>query len=114
MAQILNVDTSRWSAGALYRRGDGRSRFYCVRIRDRRTDKVWRLSTKADAQLAMLDYFGGITTTRVIRRECDVLITHDQWGDDTSIGSPWELVWEGGRPGDRDERYRLYTRPDGQ
>jgi hypothetical protein len=43
-----------------------------------------------------------------------VLITHDQWGDETSIGSPWELMWEGGRPGDRDERYRLYTRPDGQ
>jgi 4-amino-4-deoxy-L-arabinose transferase-like glycosyltransferase len=67
-----------------------------------------------DAQLAMLDYFGGIATTRVVRRECDVLITHDQWGDETSIGSPWELVWEGGRPGDRDERYRLYTRPEGQ
>jgi 4-amino-4-deoxy-L-arabinose transferase-like glycosyltransferase len=67
-----------------------------------------------DAQLAMLDYFGGIATTRVVRRECNVLITHDQWGDETSIGPPWTLVWEGGRPGDRDERYRLYTRTDDQ
>jgi 4-amino-4-deoxy-L-arabinose transferase-like glycosyltransferase len=67
-----------------------------------------------DSQLAMLDYFGGITTTRVVRRECDVLITQDRWGDDTAIGPPWALQWEGGRPGDRDERYRLYTRPDGR
>jgi len=67
-----------------------------------------------DAQLAMLDYFGGITTSRVVRRECDALITRDRWGDETSIGSPWVLVWEGGRSGDREERYRLYTRPEGQ
>jgi len=67
-----------------------------------------------DSQLAMLDYFGGIATTRVVRRECDVLITQDRWGDDTAIGPPWALQWEGGRPGDRDERYRLYTRPDGR
>ena len=67
-----------------------------------------------DSQLAMLDYFGGITTTRVVRRECDVLITQDRWGDEIAIGSPWELMWEGGRPGDRDERYRLYTRPEGR
>lgn len=66
-----------------------------------------------DSQLAMLDYFGGITTTRLVRRECDILITQDRWGDESGIGSPWELKWEGGRPGDRDERYRLYTRSDG-
>jgi 4-amino-4-deoxy-L-arabinose transferase-like glycosyltransferase len=67
-----------------------------------------------DAQLAMFDYFGGIATTRIVRRECNVLITHDAWGDETSIGAPWKLVWEGGRPRDSDERYRLYTRPADQ
>ncbi len=65
-----------------------------------------------DSQLAMLDYFGGIKTTRVVRRECNVLITQDRWGDETSIGLPWTLQWEGGRSGDRDERYRMYTRPE--
>lgn len=65
-----------------------------------------------DAQLAMFDYFGGITTSRVVRRECNVLITQDRWGEESGIGAPWELKWEGGRPGDRVERYRLYTRPD--
>jgi hypothetical protein len=23
---------------------------------------------------------------------------------------PWQKIWEGGRPRDRDERYRLYRR----
>jgi hypothetical protein len=26
------------------------------------------------------------------------------------MGAPWQKIWEGGRPRDRDERYRLYRR----
>lgn len=70
-----------------------------------------------DAQRAMLDYFGGIVTTRIYRRSpeqsCDLLITQDRWEDGNTIDAPWQLLWEGGRPGDRHERFRLYARTEG-
>jgi len=69
-----------------------------------------------DAQLASLHYFGGIVTSQVYRRgggdSCELMITQDRWEDDNAIGAPWQLVWEGGRSGDRHERYRLYRRSD--
>lgn len=67
-----------------------------------------------DAQRAMLYYFGDIVTsqiyTRTGDRTCDLLITQDRWDDDNTIGPPWQLIWEGGRAGDRHERYRLFSR----
>jgi len=70
-----------------------------------------------DAQRAMLDYFGGIVTSQIYSRagtqSCDLLITQDRWDDDSDIGVPWQLIWEGGRAGDRNERYRLYQRTQG-
>lgn len=69
-----------------------------------------------NAQRAMLDYFGGIVTTRIYRRSleenCDLLITQDRWEDGNIIDTPWQLLWEGGRPGDRHERFRLYARTE--
>ena len=50
MPQILNIDTSRWAIGKLYKRGDGRSGYYHIRIRDRRTNRAVRLSTGETAQ----------------------------------------------------------------
>ena len=70
-----------------------------------------------NAQRAMLHYFGGIVTTLIYRRSpdqsCDLLITQDRWEDGNVIGEPWQLLWEGGRSGDRHERFRLYQREDG-
>ena len=67
-----------------------------------------------DAQRAMLHYFGGIVTTLIYRRSpeqsCELLITQDRWEDGNTIGEPWQLLWEGGRSGDRHERFRLYER----
>lgn len=67
-----------------------------------------------NAQLAMLHYFGGIVTSQIYRRGgkdgCDVLITQDRWEDDNVIGPPWQLIWEGGRAGDKHERYRMFRR----
>jgi 4-amino-4-deoxy-L-arabinose transferase-like glycosyltransferase len=67
-----------------------------------------------DAQRAMLHYFGGIVTTLIYRRSpeqsCELLITQDRWEDGNTIGEPWQLLWEGGRAGDRHERFRLYER----
>jgi 4-amino-4-deoxy-L-arabinose transferase-like glycosyltransferase len=65
-----------------------------------------------EPQRAMLYYFGNITTERLEksgpRPDCDLLITQDNWKDPGKLGAPWALVWEGRRPGDKHERYRLY------
>ncbi len=70
-----------------------------------------------DAQRAMLYYFANIVTSQIYtrsgERKCDVLITQDRWDDDNTIGEPWQLIWEGGRAGDRHERYRLFGRTEG-
>jgi hypothetical protein len=67
-----------------------------------------------EPQRAMLDYFGNITTVRLEREgdkpQCDLLITQDAWAQPQVLGAPWELLWEGRRPGDKQERYRLYRR----
>lgn len=64
-----------------------------------------------DGQRAMLQYFGDILTHRHARNSCDLLLVQGQrvarpLQDETR----WEKIWEGGRTGDKVERYRLYQR----
>ncbi|MEX0959510.1 MAG: hypothetical protein WDZ63_09505 [Burkholderiales bacterium] len=67
-----------------------------------------------ETQRAMLDYHGQLVTVRLEtpgeRPRCELLITQDSWNIAGAMGTPWSLLWEGGRPGDRHERYRLYER----
>jgi hypothetical protein len=66
-----------------------------------------------EAQRAMLHYFGDIRTHREetsdSERRCDLLLVQ---GHPQAEVAPrgWSKIWEGGRPGDKDERYRLYRR----
>jgi 4-amino-4-deoxy-L-arabinose transferase-like glycosyltransferase len=68
-----------------------------------------------ESQRAMLHYFANIITVRLEksgpRPDCDLLITQDNWKDPGQAGGPWEMIWEGRRPGDKQERYRLYRQP---
>lgn len=71
-----------------------------------------------DAQRAMLHYFGDVVTVRLEksgpRPDCDLLITQDNWKSPGRAGGQWEMIWEGRRPGDKQERYRLYRQaPEG-
>jgi 4-amino-4-deoxy-L-arabinose transferase-like glycosyltransferase len=65
-----------------------------------------------EPQRAMLDYFGNVLTVRLekagARPDCALLIVQDKWKLPTHIGAPWKLIWEGRRPGDKLERFRLY------
>jgi 4-amino-4-deoxy-L-arabinose transferase-like glycosyltransferase len=65
-----------------------------------------------EPQRAMLHYFADIITVRLEksgpRPDCDLLIVQDNWKDPGETGGPWEMIWEGRRPGDKAERYRLY------
>jgi 4-amino-4-deoxy-L-arabinose transferase-like glycosyltransferase len=69
------------------------------------------------AQRASFAFFGQIPFSRDGNRRCDLLLLQDKArnGDTAEAllernGEPWQLLWQGHRPADRDERYRLYRR----
>jgi 4-amino-4-deoxy-L-arabinose transferase-like glycosyltransferase len=66
----------------------------------------------SDSQRAMLYYFSDILTVRLEKQgkrpDCDLLIIQDKWKSPTHVGGSWKLIWEGRRPGDKLERFRLY------
>ena len=67
-----------------------------------------------EAQRAMLHYFADIKTHRVETRpkalSCDLLLVQGRPLDESVTTSDWKKIWEGHRPGDKDERFRLYQR----
>lgn len=63
-----------------------------------------------DAQLASFAFFGHFRFGGP-EDGCDVLLRHDpvDYGEPSSISRfEWRLIWEGRRPSDRDERFRMY------
>jgi hypothetical protein len=63
-----------------------------------------------DAQLASFAFFGHFRFGGP-DDGCDILLRYDP----TDFGAPgsisryeWRLIWEGRRPSDRDERFRMY------
>jgi 4-amino-4-deoxy-L-arabinose transferase-like glycosyltransferase len=74
-------------------------------------------SNVGPAQRASFAYFGDVPFARFNDAQCDYLLLQDNRNrgkDDTTVitrgNSQWKLLWEGRRPSDRDERYRLYQR----
>jgi 4-amino-4-deoxy-L-arabinose transferase-like glycosyltransferase len=70
----------------------------------------------SDAQVASFAYFGAMRFA-FADEDCDVLLRYDPSDSDfdpPASVSPyaWKFVWEGRRPADRDERFRLYIRMD--
>jgi 4-amino-4-deoxy-L-arabinose transferase-like glycosyltransferase len=67
-----------------------------------------------EAQRGMLHYFAGIKTVRVETRpqafSCDLLLVQGRPLDEQMMTSDWKKIWEGHRPGDKDERFRLYQK----
>lgn len=67
-----------------------------------------------EAQRAMLHYFAGIKTQRIETRpkapSCDLLLVQGRPLDESVMTPEWKKIWEGHRPGDKDERFRLYQR----
>ncbi|RJG05340.1 glycosyltransferase [Noviherbaspirillum cavernae] len=70
------------------------------------------------AQRASFAYFGDIPFARFGEGNCDFLLLQDSNPDGktgsakliTRANQRWRLLWEGHRPSDRDERFRLYAR----
>ncbi|MDD5330114.1 MAG: glycosyltransferase family 39 protein, partial [Sulfuricella sp.] len=67
-----------------------------------------------EPQRAVLEYYAGILTrrTEVSKRiECDLLLKQGGATDANVLPGPeWREIWEGNRPGDKTERYRLFQR----
>lgn len=62
-------------------------------------------------QRAMLHYFGDIIVGSQPNPVCDLMLV--QGTPEVELFQPgerWKKIWEGGRPGDKNERYRLYRR----
>jgi len=68
------------------------------------------------SQRASFAYFGQIQFAQFDDKNCDYLLLQDnQRGNDsapnlTRYNQQWKLIWQGRRPADRDERFRLYRR----
>jgi 4-amino-4-deoxy-L-arabinose transferase-like glycosyltransferase len=71
-----------------------------------------------EGQRAMLHYFADIVTYREEaaerRRDCDLLLVQGTPLEEHAPEGPWLKIWEGSRPGDKAERYRLYRRVGGK
>ncbi len=67
-----------------------------------------------EAQRAMLHYFAGIRSERVEVKPsafaCDLLLAQGRPLDELVMAPEWRKIWEGHRPGDKDERFRLYQK----
>lgn len=65
-------------------------------------------------QRAALDYFAGIRTAREgspAAAQCRLaLVQGTSQKAALPAGKGWRMIWEGGRPSDRNERFRLYAR----
>jgi len=65
-----------------------------------------------DAQRAALSYHAGIVTRRFDPlKPCPLLLTEGSPGHEAGAPPGWIKLADVGRPGDRDERIRLYRRP---
>ena len=67
-----------------------------------------------DAQLASFAYFGNMHFA-FGDADCDVILRQDSADYDPPASQTpftWTLTWEGRRPADRDERFRLYIRTE--
>lgn len=64
-----------------------------------------------DSQLAMLEYFGDIKPRPKSVSACDLLLVQgDRISKPIEDEVGWDKLWEGGRQGKPDERFRLYQR----
>ena len=63
-----------------------------------------------EAQRAAFDYHAEIVTERgETRHKCKLLLVQDNAREpEASPGAHWKKIWEGNRPGDNSEKYRLY------
>jgi len=63
-------------------------------------------------QRQLLAYHGSLDLRRGAASACDWLLVHQKNRKQLPPGPGWQKRWEGGRPGERNERFALYRRQD--
>lgn len=67
-----------------------------------------------ESERAMLDYYDGLITKRLeLQRHADCLLLVEEHHERPVArvdARAWAAIWEGARPGDHQERFRLYRR----
>ncbi len=63
-----------------------------------------------EAQRAMLQYFADVTVRKLPRKECDLKLVQSKGAITHGEDKRWQKIWEGGRAGNKEERYWLYQR----
>jgi 4-amino-4-deoxy-L-arabinose transferase-like glycosyltransferase len=65
-----------------------------------------------EPQRALIQYYLGIVTYReeTKRRDCDLMLFQGAVETPPNIDMKWKELWNGARPGDQRERYRLYIK----
>ncbi len=88
-------------------------------IRQRLPTSAQCVDTNVGAsQRASFAYFGGVQFATAENRRCPYLLLQNRndRNDDRALlkqySGQWSMLWEGHRPSDRDERFRLYQRID--
>ena len=68
------------------------------------------------AQQALLDYYTNlhvIPLKNASEPSCDLyLMQEDRHHGHISVGEGWKLIWQGKRPADKREKFRLYQKID--
>lgn len=68
-----------------------------------------------ESERAMLDYYTGIEPHRIVPGgpiDFDLLVLQTRPGEKDGMGQGWRKIWEGSRPGDGKECFRLYHRDE--
>jgi 4-amino-4-deoxy-L-arabinose transferase-like glycosyltransferase len=88
-----------------------------AQIAGRLPETAYCVDTNVGApQRASFAYFGNVNFSRFEVKECRFLLLQDQVRNKDVAGmlakypGTWKFLWEGRRPSDRDERFRLYQR----
>ena len=67
-----------------------------------------------ETQRAMVHYYANVITRREEiapqKHNCELLLLQTFAREEPTIAAGWKKIWEGNRPGDKVERYRLYLR----
>ncbi len=66
-----------------------------------------------EPQRAMFDYFANVRFVKpktVDANQCNWMLMQGTKTNEPDIGAPWQLIWEGARPAERLEQFRLYRR----
>lgn len=108
---VVWVLLNMFALSALNHRQSYRSTAAALRVQLPETRKCVAAINLGEPQRAMLDYFAQL---RFVKAElngatgCDWLLTQGSKESGPKVDSVWQLSWEGSRPGDNSERFRLY------